>query len=60
MKNNLHLAHCIACNVTIKCGKSDLQKHGSGIKHVKLVKSIQGVPNVIQSFKSGKSGEVKL
>lgn len=31
---------CTACNCVLTCGKSELQKHSKGIKHLKKVKLI--------------------
>lgn len=37
---------CIACNVEILCGKSELLKHSKGQKHMKLVKSFVSTPSM--------------
>ena len=32
---------CVACNISLKCGKSDLLKHSEGAKHKKNLESIR-------------------
>jgi hypothetical protein len=39
-KNNIHLCKCIACNKTLKAGKSDLLKHIKSHKHSISVKNL--------------------
>lgn len=33
---------CVACNVSRRCGKSELDKHSMGIKHQSNLKSLRG------------------
>lgn len=33
---------CVACNVSLRCGKSELDKHSMGIKHQSNLKSLRG------------------
>lgn len=55
-----HSAFCSACDVVLKCGKSDLQKHASGSKHLKNVKAVKGVPNIANAFAGGKDNQHKV
>ena len=50
-------ARCKACNVIVTCGKSELEKHASRVKHIKNVKSVQSNRTVVACFskKSDKS-----
>lgn len=52
-------ARCKACNVIINCGKSELEKHASRVKHIKNVKIVQSNRSVVDCF-SKKSDEAKL
>lgn len=41
---------CMACNVILKCGKSDLEKHRATKKHVERVNMKQNIPSVATFF----------
>ncbi|KAE8740950.1 hypothetical protein FOCC_FOCC013524 [Frankliniella occidentalis] len=44
--SNVHLAYCKACDKTIKCGKSEIQKHARGEGHEKKLKSMMKQPTL--------------
>lgn len=37
---------CVACNVVLVSGKSELAKHSKGIKHISNVKGLKGSKNI--------------
>lgn len=44
--NNKLKCKCIACNIILSCGKSELEKHNKGKKHSDNVKSLRGLKNM--------------
>jgi len=50
VKNDIHKGFCSACKVQVLCGKSELEKHAMGVKHVRNVKGIQGTSSIETSF----------
>ncbi|CAI6359908.1 unnamed protein product [Macrosiphum euphorbiae] len=49
---------CIACNVEIMCGKSEIEKHANSIKHSTNVKSLRGSKSLLSSFTKSKENEI--
>lgn len=37
---------CTVCNVIINCGKSELDKHCLGVKHMNKMKTVVSVPQI--------------
>lgn len=52
-KNDPFSAVCKCCGVTFKAGRSELMKHGSGEKHKKKLKVLQGLPTIGEAFAKG-------
>lgn len=64
---NKLLCKCVACKTELKCGKSDLEKHGLTKKHQDKVKQHEQIPSVASYFskntihsKKVTSAEIKL
>lgn len=36
---------CVACDIRLRCGKSELEKHASGLKHCKRLEAMKENPN---------------
>lgn len=41
VKDNKHLCKCAACDKTLTCGRSEIEKHSKGIVHQKRVKLVK-------------------
>ncbi|KAF6208503.1 hypothetical protein GE061_016961, partial [Apolygus lucorum] len=50
---NPELASCIVCSRVIKAGKSELEKHATGKRHLKMLKEQQGIVLVNSGNTSG-------
>ncbi|CAH1099853.1 unnamed protein product [Psylliodes chrysocephalus] len=46
MKGNLEKCRCSVCNTTLACGKSELDKHAKGQKHIKKMAAVRSTPSV--------------
>lgn len=61
LPNDKAKCKCKACNVILVCGKSELEKHSIGKKHISDVKELRGTPNLNVFSQNSKSGEkIKL
>lgn len=50
---------CIACNATLTCGKSELDKHAAGKKHIINLKSIVSTNSLNTLFQTPKSNPIE-
>jgi len=46
LPNDKAKCKCTACNVILVCGKSELEKHSQGKKHILNVKGLRGTPTM--------------
>lgn len=69
VENDPTKCKCIACNTTLLCGSSELNKHASGKKHEANVRALKITPSVASSYTSKpmtdstrnvKTAEIKL
>lgn len=57
LPNDKTKCKCVACNSILVCGKSELEKHNLGKKHISNMKGLKGSKNMNLFIQNPKSDE---